>query len=293
MSKIKTHLEDLYELAEDALTTELAGTIKAHFRTDEEMYEWLDDEIFTDLRHVYQIVCDCRTDLPWNYVCLKSDKFIREVEKDYPELREDRRKDGFFLWDEADTAELYNLAADIVEFENDYDPYNGAFDSEEEAIASIMSLLTQSPETITTDYQERIEEEDEEDCNGYIKTMKHLIGRIGSRDWKYDGSIVTDCYDKVLLTEPVKDEPLEKVTTLPTLETLGKGDFRVDIVLNTITSTYYAWLYHRSYGIKDSMFGWPMIQTDGSFQPLSKMEELVEGNIDSYIALYKERYMDC
>lgn len=190
MSKIKTHLEDLYELAEDALTTELAGTIKAHFKTDEEMYEWLDDEIFTDLRHVYQIVCDCRTDLPWNYVCLKSDKFIREVEKDYPELREDRRKDGFFLWDEADTAELYDLAADIVEFENDYDPYNGAFDSEEEAIASIMTILTKSPESITECYQERIEDEDDE--NGYVKVMKRLIHRIGSRDWKYDGETLTD-----------------------------------------------------------------------------------------------------
>ena len=85
---------------------------------------------------------------------------------------------------------------------------------------------------------------------------------------------------------------MKKITNTPTLETLGKGDFRVDITLNTETSTYYAWLYHKDCGIKESMFGWPMIQSDGSFQPLSVMEELVEGNIQQYIKFYKEDHMD-
>ncbi len=86
---------------------------------------------------------------------------------------------------------------------------------------------------------------------------------------------------------------MKKITNTPVLETLGKGDFRVDIVLDTEEMVYSAWLYHKGYGIKDLMFGIPMIQSDGRFQPLSKMEYLVEGNIQQCIRFYKENYMDC
>ena len=84
---------------------------------------------------------------------------------------------------------------------------------------------------------------------------------------------------------------MKKITTTPTLETLGKGDFRVDIQLDTKTSTYYAWLYHKDYCIKEMMFGC-CPKTDGGADPLSVFERLVEGNLDVYIRSYKEDHMD-
>lgn len=294
MSATKRYLEDLYELAEDAITTELSETINAYFKGDEEeMYEWLNEAIFTDLKSVYSVIFDCKTDLPWNYISLKSDKFLKEVEKHYPELREERLEDGYFFWDEADSAELYKLAADIVEFEKDYDPYNDAFDSDEDAIAETMALITESPESFADVFQERIEEleeEDDEDSITYALRMKEFIGRIRSHDWEYTDSALIAGDIKNYHNEPV-ETPMVTVTPLPILETLGKGDFRVDIILNTEESTYYAWLYHKDYGIKEMMFGWPMVQSDGSFQSLSVMEELVKGNINSYINSYAEDHM--
>lgn len=193
MSATKRYLENLYELAEEAIATELSETINAHFKGDEdEMYEWLNETIFTDLKAAYSVLFDCKTDLPWNYICLKTEKFLAEVEKNFPELREERLNDEYFFWSEGDTAELYHFAKEMVEFENDYDPYNGAFDSDEEAIASIMALLTESPETIVETFQERIGyEEDEENPDvDMVKTMKRFIRRAKRRDWKYDGSIL-------------------------------------------------------------------------------------------------------
>lgn len=192
MSATKRYLEDLCELAEDAIATELSETIKAHFTTEDEIQDWLDESIFTDLKAVYSVIFDCKTDLPWNYISLKADKFLKEVEKHYPELREERLEDGYFLWDEAGTAELHLLAKDLVTFEDDYDPYNGAFDSDEDAIAATMALLTESPETITETFQERIGyEEDEDDPDvDMIKTMKRFIRRVKSRDWKVDSTIL-------------------------------------------------------------------------------------------------------
>lgn len=293
MSATKRYLEDLYELAEDAITYELSETINAYFKGDEdEMYDWLNETIFTDLKAAYTVLFDCKTDLPWNYLCLKTEKFLAEVEKKYPELRDERLENEYFFWNEGETAELYYLAKEMVKFENDFDPYNGAFDSDEDAIAAIMALLTDSPETIVETFQERIgyEEDEENPDMDTIKTMKRFIERTNRRDWKYDGAILIDGNITDYRDKPVKT-PLEKITSFPVLETLGKGDFRVDIVLNTEESTYYAWLYHKDYGIKEMMFGWPMVQSDGSFQPLSVMENLVEGNIDSYIKSYAEDYM--
>lgn len=195
MSATKRYLENLYELAEEAIATELSETINAHFKGDEdEMYEWLNETIFTDLKAAYSVIFDCKTDLPWNYICLKTEKFLAEVEKNFPELCDERLEDGYLFWNEGETAELYYLAKEMVKFENDFDPYNGAFDSDEDAIAAIMALLTDSPETIVETFQERIgyEEDEENPDMDTIKTMKWFIEMANSRDWKYDGAILID-----------------------------------------------------------------------------------------------------
>ena len=86
---------------------------------------------------------------------------------------------------------------------------------------------------------------------------------------------------------------MKKITNTPILETLGKGDFRVDIVLDTDGMVYSAWLYHKEYGVKELMFGIPMFQSGGGFQTLEEMEELVEHNLKQYIHSYEETYMCC
>ena len=86
---------------------------------------------------------------------------------------------------------------------------------------------------------------------------------------------------------------MKKITNTPILETLGKGDFRVDIVLDTDEMTYSAWLYHKDYGVKELMFGIPMYQSGGGFQTLEEMEGLVEHNLKQYIHSYEEAYIDC
>lgn len=72
------------------------------------------------------------------------------------------------------------------------------------------------------------------------------------------------------------------------------GNYRVQVIDKD--DQYEAWLYHKDYGVMDMMFGWPKVQhINGSDEPWSLKDflGLVEGNIDSYIELYREEYEDC
>jgi len=69
--------------------------------------------------------------------------------------------------------------------------------------------------------------------------------------------------------------------------TVKKG-FRVDIV--TFKDMYEAWLYHKDYGFKTYMFGFPIVQheLDGTPYTISYDEflEMVENNVNDSISRY-------
>ncbi len=66
------------------------------------------------------------------------------------------------------------------------------------------------------------------------------------------------------------------------------GDFRVDIVHNRAdeNSSWEAYLYYKSYGVKDLMFG--VSDKDETF---AEFLELVIGNLGDYIGYYYEEHM--
>ena len=63
------------------------------------------------------------------------------------------------------------------------------------------------------------------------------------------------------------------------------GKWLVDI--QTKDDTYYAYLWHERYGIKDLMFGCPVKQ-----QSYEEFISLVEANFEDYKDIYIDEFMD-
>lgn len=55
---------------------------------------------------------------------------------------------------------------------------------------------------------------------------------------------------------------------------------------------FSAWLRHERYGIQTMMFGWPKKQPTGETFDYDAFMELVEGNLDEYIRIYKDEYCE-
>lgn len=62
-------------------------------------------------------------------------------------------------------------------------------------------------------------------------------------------------------------------------------DFFIDVV--EVNDTFECWLYHKSVGVKDLMFGLPTTDMDKR-----KFINLALSQVDEYIDLYIEEYME-
>lgn len=79
---------------------------------------------------------------------------------------------------------------------------------------------------------------------------------------------------------------------IQTLEFVAKGHtFYVDITLNTLEDCYYAWLWERSYGIKDMMFGCPVHNHRFGKPYVETLEGFTEAVIVN-LPEYADGYMD-
>ena len=83
---------------------------------------------------------------------------------------------------------------------------------------------------------------------------------------------------------------MKKVDAIKTItfEVNKEPGFLVDIVENK--ELYYAWLYHKDYGIKELMFG----SAKDQHPNIDDFIDMVEANIDNqyYVLGYKDEYFD-
>ncbi len=94
-----------------------------------------------------------------------------------------------------------------------------------------------------------------------------------------------------------KGEMRMKKTNIKTTAFECKGGFMCDVV--ETDTEFQAWLYHKSYGTKELMFG---VASDGSGMRadgvpvgptnIDEFVSLIEFNIDEYIEDYRDEVMD-
>ena len=108
---------------------------------------------------------------------------------------------------------------------------------------------------------------------------------------------IGDYIDKVINLDVIEGrKTVMKRTDLFSTITFEVGDgFMVDIVDNKEEGLFEAWLYHKNYGVKSSMFGEPKKQkVKDDEMTLEQFIESVEANLltEDYIGDYAEEYMD-
>ena len=68
------------------------------------------------------------------------------------------------------------------------------------------------------------------------------------------------------------------------------GDFFVEITVSH--DDYEAWIRHKDYGVAQLMFGIPKYEDGNHTKSYGQFKEIVIKNLDEYIELYREEYMN-